>query len=161
MSPVSRLLDLSRIPEGVWSLRSRLAGMGRVALTAVLATVILVSCGGSYPRTEVLRSANPLTSDVYVRITGPGGAVSYIGRRLMTGGFAKFNFSKARREGLFLPPRVRERKLCGSVHTIRAGDARELQKWDGKKLAITVYGKKKISAIFCAALGSAIYLESA
>jgi hypothetical protein len=160
MSPVSRLLGLGRIREGVCSLRSRLAGMGRVGLTAVLATVILVSCGGSYPRTEVLRSANPLTSDVYVRITGPGGAVSYIGKRFMTGGFAKFNFSDARREGLFLPPRVRDRKLCSSVHTIRDGDARELQKWDGKKLAITVYGKKKISAIFCAALGSSIYLGS-
>jgi hypothetical protein len=133
--------------------------MGRVALTAALATVILVSCGGSYPRTEVLRSANPLTSDIYVRITGPGGAVRYIGQRLMTGGFAKFNFSDARREGLFLPPRVRDRKLCASVHTIRDGDARELQKWDGRKLAITVYGKK-IAAIFCAALGSAIYLGS-
>ena len=160
MSPVSRLLDLGRIPHGVWSLRSGLAGMGRVALTAVLATVVLVSCGGSSPRTQVLRSANPLTSDVYVRITGPGGAVSYIGQRLMTGGFAKFNFSEAPREGLFLPPRVRDRKLCGSVHTIGDGDARELQKWDGKKLAITVYGKKKISATFCAALGSAIYLGS-
>lgn len=136
-----------------------MAGLGRVALTAVLATVILVSCGGSYPRTEVLRSANPLTSDIYVRITGPGGAVSYIGKRLMTGGFAKFNFSDASREGLFLPPRVRDRKLCGSVHTIRDGDAGELQKWDGRKLAITVYGGK-ISAIFCAALGSAIYLGS-
>ena len=78
----------------------------------------------------------------------------------MTGGFAKFNFSDASRERLFLPPRVRDRKLCGSVHTIRDGDARELQKWDGRKLAITVYGKKRISAIFCAALGSAIYLGS-
>jgi hypothetical protein len=161
MSPVLLLLDLGRIRARVRSLRSRLAGRGRVALTAVLATVILVSCGGSYPRTEVLRSVNPLTSDIYVRITGPGGAVRYIGQRFMTGGFAKFNFSDARRVGLFLPPHVRERKLCASVHTIRDGDASELQKWDGRKLAITVYGKKKIAAIFCAALGSAIYLGSA
>jgi hypothetical protein len=132
--------------------------MGRVALPAFLATATLVSCGGSYPRTEVLRSANPLTSDVYVRITGPGGAVSYLGQRFRTAAFAKFNFSDAGREGVFLPPRVRDRKLCASVHTIREGDAPELQKWRGRKLEITVYGKKP-SAIFCAAFGSDLYLK--
>ena len=155
MSPVSRILSLGRIREAGWPLRSGPPRVCRVAVPAILVTLLLVSCGGSHPRTEVLRSANP-TSDVYVRITGPGGAVSYVAQRFRTAAFAKFNFRRAGRKGLFLPPRVRERKLCASVHTIRDGDAPELQKWRGRKLETTVYGKK-LSAIFCAALGSALY----
>ncbi|HKO26375.1 MAG TPA: hypothetical protein VJU80_02875 [Solirubrobacteraceae bacterium] len=121
------------------------------------ATLVMAGCGGSHPRTEVLRSANPLTSDIYVRITGPGGAVSYVGRRFMSGGeFSRLRFSKELREGPFLPPRVRDRKLCSSTHVIRSSDAPALQGWRGRTLEITVYGNK-ISAIYCAALGPNIY----
>jgi hypothetical protein len=153
MAPVSSLV-FARV-----SLRP-----ARLVLAAVLATVILGGCGSSHPRTQVLRSANPLTSDIYLRITGPGGAVNYIRQRFMTGGgFGKFRFNpadKAERSGstgLFLPPRLRDQKLCASTHVIRPGDAPGLQKWRGRTLAVTVYGKK-ISAIFCAVLTSDLYL---
>ncbi|HEY3551729.1 MAG TPA: hypothetical protein VGK69_11830 [Gaiellaceae bacterium] len=108
----------------------------------------------------MLRSANPLTSDIYVRITGPGGAVSYVARRFMSGGeFSRFRFSKEPREGPFLPPRVRDRKLCSSTHVIRDSDAPALQRWRRRTLEITVYGIK-VSAIYCAALGPNIYAGS-
>lgn len=116
----------------------------------------ICGCGSSHPRTQVLQSANPLTSDIYLRITGPGEAVSYVAQRLMTGGFSKFSFTKGTGQGLFLPPRVRDEKLCASTHTIRWWDASELQKWRGRKLAISVYGKES-SAIYCAAFGPSIY----
>jgi hypothetical protein len=120
--------------------------------------VASAGCGSSHPRTEVLRSTLPPTSDIYLRITGPGGAVSYIGRRFESGGtFSKFRFRDAHREGLFLPLGVRQRKLCASTHVIRRGDAPQLQKWRGRTLEITIYGKK-ISVIFCAVLTSSLYL---
>ena len=130
----------------------------RIVVLLLIAALPLAicGCGGSQPRTQVLRSANPLTSDIYLRITGPGGAVSYLAQRLMTGAFSKFSFTKDRRPGLFLPPRVRDRKLCSSTHTIQWWDSPELQKWRGRKLAISVYGKK-ISAIYCAVFGPSLY----
>jgi hypothetical protein len=152
MAPVSSLV------------RARVLRPCRPVLATVLATVVLAGCGSTHPRTEVLRSANPLTSDIYLRITGPGGAVNYIRQRFMTGGsFGKFRFDAAgragrsRKGGPFLPPRLRDRKLCASTHTIQPGDAPDLQKWRGRTLAITVYGKK-ISTIFCAVLTSDLYL---
>lgn len=133
----------------------------RIAVLFFVAALPLSICGcggsGHLPRTEVLRSENPLTSDIYLRITGPGEAVSYIGQRLRGGAFKKFRFSEPRRPGLFLPPRVRDRKLCSSIHTIRSGDAPALQKWRGRKLATTVYGNKA-SSMFCAALNPRLYL---
>jgi hypothetical protein len=129
-------------------------------LAALLATVslALAGCGGSHPRTVVLRSAIPATSDIWVRITGPGGAVSYIARRFMGGAaFSRFSFTDASREGVFLPPGVRQRKLCSSTHVIRQEDAPDLQKWRGNKLEITIYGRK-VSEIFCAVLGADLYL---
>jgi hypothetical protein len=158
VSPVSS--RVSGRSNAFWALQRRLAGARRGVLAAVLATVIVavVGCGSSHPRTQVLKSALPGVSDIYVRITGPGGAVSYIVRRFRTGdAFSRFSFSDASREGLFLPPDVRDRKLCSSTHIIRRGDAPELQKWRGRTLEVTIYGKK-ISAIYCAVLGSDIYL---
>jgi hypothetical protein len=130
----------------------------RIVVLLLIAALPLAicGCGGSQPRTQVLRSANPLTSDIYLRITGPGGAVSYLAQRLMTGAFSKFSFTKDRRPGLFLPPRVRDRKLCSSTHTIQWWDSPELQKWRGRKLTTSVYGKK-ISAIYCAIFGPSLY----
>ena len=131
----------------------------RFAIVLLIAAFPLTvcGCGSSHPRTEVLRSANPLTSDIYLRITGPGGAVSYVTKRLAGGGFSKFSFVKEPRRGLFLSPRVRDRKLCASTHLIRSGDDPDLQKWRGKTLEISVYGSKT-SDIFCAVLGPWLYL---
>jgi hypothetical protein len=128
-------------------------------LAAVLTslTLAVAACGSSHPRTEVLRSASPFTSDIYLRITGPGEAVSYIAQELTGGAFRRYRFNEAPRPGLFLPPNVRARKLCSSTHTIRSGDAPELQKWRGRTVAISVYGNRN-SSIFCAALGPGLYL---
>lgn len=107
----------------------------------------------------MLRSAIPATSDIYVRITGPGGAVSYVGQRFVGGGtFRKFGFQREaeREKGLFLPPRVRDRKLCASTHTIGPADAPELQRWRGRTLEITVYGRRG-STLFCAVLRPGLY----
>jgi hypothetical protein len=142
----------------------------RLSRRAVLVTLILVLAavvaGGlvlrslshsANPRTEVLRSATPL-SDIWVRITGPGGAVSYISQRFMSGDrFSRFTFRQASVRGEFLPPDVRERKLCASTHVIQPGDAAQLQKWQGKTLAITIYGSKT-STLYCAVLGYGLYL---
>lgn len=101
----------------------------------------------------------PLTSDIYLRITGPGGAVSYLAQRFKAArDFRDINFAKDPARGPFLPPRVRDRKLCASTHRIRVGDAPELQKWRGRTLAITVYGDR-VSRVFCAALGPWLYLS--
>ena len=129
-----------------------------VATVLTAATLGTAGCGSSHPRTEVLRSAIPVSSDIYIRITGPGGAVSYIERRFITNGtFSKFDFQREHRtEGLFLPPRVRDRKLCASTHVILSSDAPELQQWRGRTLAITVYGRKA-STLFCAVLGPELY----
>src|SRR3954447_5075974 len=95
-------------------LRGRLAEARQAFLATAFTTVIfaLAACGRSQPRTQVLRSANPLSSDIYVRITGPGGAVSYVAQKFTSAAFSKYSFSKVGREGLFLPPRVLEQKLC-------------------------------------------------
>jgi len=98
-------------------------------------------------------------SDIYLRITGPGGAVHYIAQRFRGAGeFKGFTFhTSADREGAFLPPGVRERKLCASTHVIQAYDAPRLQKWRGRTLAISIYGQKT-SRIYCAVLTGNLYL---
>jgi hypothetical protein len=161
MSPLSSLAS-GRISKALSARPKRLAGARRGVLAAFLAaaSLAIAGCGSSHPRTVVLRSAVPATSDIWVRITGPGGAVSYIARRFRSGGaFSGFSFTDASREGVFLPPGVRDRKLCASTHIIRQADAPELQKWRWNKLAITIYGRK-VSAIFCAVLGADLYLGS-
>jgi hypothetical protein len=139
--------------------RDRLVGARRLALGTVLAVVVLLlsGCGGSHQRTELLQSANPLTSDISVQINGPGGAVSYVGQRFITAGdFGKYDLRKDPKGGFFVPPRIRDHKLCASTHVIRLTDAPQLQKWRGRTLAVTVYGKKS-STIFCAVLGPGLY----
>jgi len=82
-----------------------------------------------------------------------------MGRRFQSSGvFNRYKFSEARiSQGAFLPVSIREHKLCASAHTIQRGDAPQLQRWRGRTVAITVYGKKS-SEIFCAVLGSVLYL---
>lgn len=128
-----------------------------LAAAAVAATFLVFdSSGTANPRTEVLRSTSPL-SGIWVRITGPGGAVDYVGSRFLTGGaFRRFTLRKAP-QGSFMPPPIRNQKLCGATHVIQPGDASQLQKWQGKKLAISIYGEKA-SAIYCAVLGYGLYL---
>ena len=85
--------------------------------------------------------------------------MSYIARRFRTGdAFSRFSFRDASREGLFLPPHVRDRKLCSSTHIIRRSDAPDLQEWRGRTLEVTIYGRE-ISAIYCAVLGADLYLK--
>ena len=159
MSPI---LASGRIRNTSQPLQSAPGRARRAVLAAALVslTLAVAACGSSQPRTEVLRSASPFTSDIYLRITGPGGAVSYIAQELSGGAFSRYRFNEAPRPGLFLPPHVRDRKLCSSTHTIRSEDAPDLQKWHGRTLAITVYGNRT-SSIFCAALGPGLYLAGA
>ena len=111
------------------------------------------ACGGGNPTAEVLRSANPLTSDVYVRIRGPAGAVSYIVHELMSGSFRKYRFTESR-GGFFVPPRVQAHRACSFTHTIAPADAPNLQQWRGKKTRIAIYGNKSYAAVYCYGLGS-------
>jgi hypothetical protein len=144
-----------------WAIRRRLGRAQRAVLAAVLtsAAFVLAGCGSGHPRTEVLRSTSPITSDIYLRITGPGGAVYYVAQRFSAGdAFSRFRFHKtASSDGVFLPPPLRERKLCSATHRIRSGDAPQLQKWRGRTLAITIYGRK-VSRIYCAVLTGSLYL---
>jgi hypothetical protein len=134
---------------------------GRQGILAAVLTMValcMVGCGSDHPRTEVLKGTNPVLSDIYLRITGPGEAVYYIAQRFRQGGsFNGFSFHKTSTgKGVFLPPRVRERKLCASTHVIRAYDAPQLQEWRGKTLAITIYGKET-SRTFCSVLTGNLY----
>jgi hypothetical protein len=141
-------------------------GMPRVSikLAAVLAAVALAMAGcgssqaGHRARTEVLKSTSPPTSDIYLRITGPAGAVYYLAQHFRSAGaYDRFDFHQAvGSKGMFLPPRVRERKLCAATHVIRPDDAAELQKWRGRTLATTIYGKKT-SLVYCAVLTRGLY----
>jgi hypothetical protein len=128
----------------------------RTVLAGVFMVVILSASacgGGNNPTAEVLRSANPLTSDVYVRIRGPAGAVSYIAHELMTGSFRKYSFTESR-AGFFVPPRVQAHRACSFTHTIGRADAPNLQQWRGRKTRIAIYGDKSYAAVYCYGLGS-------
>ena len=130
--------------------------MRRTILAVVCTTVVLTAAGcGSASRTETVRlqSANPLTADLYVRIKGPEGAVSYIAKRLRGAAFQEAN------TGAFAPPsRLHGRRpICSFTHTITSLDAPDIQRWQGKKVTLNIYGA---AGIFCRALGSAIYQGS-
>jgi hypothetical protein len=144
-----------------WAIRRRLGRAQRGVLAAVLtsAALVVAGCGSGHPRTEVLRSTSPITSDIYLRITGPGGAAYYVAQRFSAGdAFSRFRFHEtAGSDGVFLPPTLRERKLCSATHRIRSGDALQLQKWRGRTLAITIYGRR-VSRIYCAVLTGGLYL---
>jgi hypothetical protein len=129
------------------SRRSRVeTGQVRVLLVVAGFALALCGCGAANaPRREVLRSANPLTANVYLRITGPPGVVKYIADRLRTGAFVKYG------RGAFLPPRVRHHRreaICSITHTIERADNPSLQTWRGRKARVDVYGDES-SAIFC------------
>src|SRR5579875_1411299 len=108
----------------------------RAALTGVLLTVAVATsaCAAAGNKTTVLRlrSANPLTSDLYVRIRGPAGAVHYLARGLTAGAFGDET------GGAFVPPGARRRRACTLSHRISvrrpepAGLAR--QEGDGRGL---------------------------
>jgi hypothetical protein len=134
---------------------TRARGSKLASLAALLSTLMLTAsaCGSSGTKTEVLRlrSANPVTSDLYVRMKGPAGAVSFISKRLITGGFSKDA------EGVFLPPRLRQKKTCSLRHTIGYADAPDLQAWNGRKMTITVYGNSSYAATYCRGIRFVIY----
>jgi hypothetical protein len=122
----------------------------RIASLLIVAGLVFAICGcggGNEPKREVLRSASPLSADLYVRVSGPAGVVDYIADRLSTGGFATYG------RGVFLPPRVRRhrrQKVCSITHTVDGADSPSVQAWRGKKARVDVYGDDTSSeAIFC------------
>jgi hypothetical protein len=125
-----------------------MARVSRPFVVAVVLTALLLTasaCGAVDSRTEVvrLRSANPLTSDLYVRMRGPAGAVHYIAQGLIRGAFG------SQAEGFFVPPDVRRQKTCSFSHTISSLDSPQLQAWRGRKMKITVYGNSSYAATYC------------
>lgn len=124
--------------------------MARIAVLLVFAGLVLAICGcgaGNKPKREVLRSANLLSADLYVRVAGPTGVVDYIVGRLKASAFDTYG------RGAFLPPHVRRhrrQKVCSITHSIAGVDSPSLQAWRGKKVRVDVYGDNKDSeAIFC------------
>jgi hypothetical protein len=121
-----------------------------LALTVVLLST--TSCGASKNEAEtaILRSSNPLTSDLYIRIHGPAGAVDYIADEMITGAFIK------NREGFFAPPRLPEsfdQRVCSIDHIISSTDSPNLQAWRGKQTTIAVYGDESYAAVYCRGIG--------
>jgi hypothetical protein len=123
------------------------------ALVLALVVVILAGsgCGASnnQPTAELLRSANPVTSDFYLQIKGPAGAVNEIANKIKGGAFtskAGGPLTKAG-NGSFVPPRLhnrlQEHQICLFVRTIRPWDSPELQAWVGKTITISAYGNKR------------------
>ena len=119
--------------------------------TVVMAAALLVAmsgCGnGNKPKREVLKSANLLSGDLYVRVAGPTGVVDYVVNRLKASAFDTYG------RGAFLPPPVRRHrreKVCSITHSIGEADSSSLQPWRGKRVRVDVYGRNKTSeAIFC------------
>ena len=122
----------------------------RIALPLIVAGLVFAmsGCGnGNKPKREVLKSANLLSGDLYVRVAGPTGVVDYIVNRLRASAFDTYG------RGTFLPPHVRHHrreKVCSITHSIDDADSSSLQSWRGKTVRVDVYGKNKSSeAIFC------------
>ena len=116
-------------------------------MVAVL-LVAVTGCGnGNKPKREVLKSANLLSGDLYVRVAGPTGVVDYVVNRLKASAFDTYG------RGAFLPPPVRHHrreKVCSITHSIGEADSSSLQPWRGKRVRVDVYGRNKTSeAIFC------------
>ena len=119
--------------------------------TVVMAAALLVAmsgCGnGNKPKREVLKSANLLSGDLYVRVAGPTGVVDYVVNRLKASAFDTYG------HGAFLPPPLRHHrreKVCSITHSIGEADSSSLQPWRGKRVRVDVYGENKTSeAIFC------------
>jgi hypothetical protein len=122
----------------------------RIAISLMVAGLLfaLSGCGnGNTPKREVLKSANLLSGDLYVRVAGPTGVVDYVVSRLKASAFDTYG------HGAFLPPPVRHHrreKVCSITHSIGAADSPSLQAWRGKRVRVDVYGHNKSSeAIFC------------
>jgi hypothetical protein len=122
----------------------------RIAISLMVAGLLfaLSGCGnGNTPKREVLKSANLLSGDLYVRVAGPTGVVDYVVSRLKASAFDTYG------HGAFLPPPVRHHrreKVCSITHSIGAADSSSLQPWRGKRVRVDVYGHNKNSeAIFC------------
>jgi hypothetical protein len=135
-----------------------------IALAAVMLTASGCGAGaGNEPTTELLRSANPLTADIYVQIRGPSGAVHEIADAFETGAFAHETkaFTKAG-VGFFVPPRLHHRlhqqRICLFTQTIRPWHSPTLQPWVGKKVTIWVYGNKSSARLFYCRLFSTVFL---
>lgn len=123
---------------------------GRSATVVMIAAFLLAltGCGnGNKPKREVLKSANLLSGDLYVRVAGPTGVVDYVVNRLKASAFDTYG------QGAFLPPPVRHHrreKVCSITHAIGEADSSSLQAWRGKTVRVDVYGHHKNSeAIFC------------
>jgi hypothetical protein len=124
--------------------------MGRIGALFVVTVLALVICGcgaSGKPKHEVLKSANLLTGDLYIRVAGPSAVVDYITGRLRAGAFATYG------GGVFLPPQLRHhrrQKVCSITRTISDADSSSLQTWRGRKARLDVYGNdKSTEAIFC------------
>jgi hypothetical protein len=124
--------------------------LGRVAAVVMVAALLVVmsGCGnGNKPKREVLKSANLLSGDLYVRVAGPTGVVNFVVNRLKASAFDTYG------QGAFLPPLVRHHrreKVCSITHSIGDADSSSLQPWRGKRVRVDVYGHNKSSeAIFC------------
>ena len=124
-----------------------------VGAAVLIALLLTASACGTNGRTEVvrLRSANALTSDLYVQMRGPAGAVNYIAQGLSRGAFSSQD------EGFFVPPDVRRQKACSLSHTIGYLDAPSLQPWRDKKIRITVYGRSSYAVTYCNGLQVGIF----
>ena len=123
---------------------------GRIATVVMVAALLFAmsGCGnGNKPKREVLKSANLLSGDLYVRVAGPTGVVDYVVNRLKASAFDTYG------QGAFLPPPVRRHrreKVCSITHSIGEADSSSLQPWRGKRVRVDVYGHNKSSeAIFC------------
>jgi hypothetical protein len=123
---------------------------GRIATVVMVAALLFAMCGcgnGNKPKREVLKSANLLSGDLYVRVAGPTGVVDYLVNRLKASAFDTYG------HGAFLPPHVRRHrreKVCSITHSIGAADSSSLQAWRGRTVRVDVYGHNRSSeAIFC------------
>jgi hypothetical protein len=133
----------------------------RIAVLLIAAGLVLSVCGcgnGNAPKREVLKSANLLSGDLYVRIAGPTGVVDYVVGRLKASAFDTYG------HGGFLPPRLRHhrrQRVCAITHNITSADSSSLQAWRGKKVTVNVFGDNKSSeAIFCQILPLVLARES-
>jgi hypothetical protein len=129
-----------------------------LAIILAIVTLTTSGCGASNkPTKQLLRSNNPLTSDLYVQIKGPAGAVSKIARAIETGAFTNIKLGPVPpygKSGSFVPPLLQRHQICLFVQTIQPADSPQLQPWLGKKVTFTVYGNKKSSsALYCRLFG--------
>lgn len=130
-----------------------------VALTTV--TLTASSCGASdKPTKQLLRSNISLTSDLYVQIKGPAGAVSKVASAIESGAFTKIKTGAVPPYGdggSLVPPPVQRHRVCLYAQTIRPADSPQLQPWLGRKITFTVYGVNRNSTlIYCRLIAAVI-----